>query len=278
MAMGDQISVDRGGYRHHGVDLGDGTVVHFNREADAGWGSCVRRTSRWRFARGNVVRVEARPAHGLTAEQVVDRAIGLIGVDDYDITERNCEHYAAWAVTNVFHSQQVRELVDRFQRAARASAAPMNPAPLVAWAAWEFALRLGQTLREMVKAREYLTQYAMLWVGDVWTAPDGRPFGLARNLHWVAATPGGLAPIAKPEQGELSSRLWVDPLQTTFTTSPALDRAAVVGAHQLVPIPVAEIPDRRGAPIPTLLRRSDSVFTMIERHGLPTPASWNWPE
>ncbi|WP_158854601.1 lecithin retinol acyltransferase family protein [Saccharothrix deserti] len=79
MAAGDHIAVNRGGYEHHGVDLGDGTVVHFNRESRFGPGSRIRRTSRWMFARGNAVHVETKPAAAETAAEAVRLAKRLIG-------------------------------------------------------------------------------------------------------------------------------------------------------------------------------------------------------
>lgn len=224
MARGDQLEVNRGGLRHHGVDLGDGTVVHFARYKRSRHKSEVRRTSRWQFARGDPVRIVSGPANGLTADDAVERANFMVGTRGYNIISHNCEHVATWAVTGVALSAQIEELAAGVARALRRSARTVVPLPLLGWATSQFGLRLCGAIRERCSAREYLTKY---------------------------------------------SALWMDPLQTTFASSPE-GELHLVGAEQTVKVLEAESPSRIGAPLPTLLRRDDSVFTEIERHGLPT--------
>ena len=276
MARGDQLEVNRGGLRHHGVDLGDGTVVHFARYKRSRHKSEVRRTSRWQFARGNPVRVVSHPVNGLTADDAVERANFMVGTRGYNVISHNCEHVATWAVTGVALSAQIEELAAGVARALRRSARTVVPLPLLGWATSQFGLRLCGAIRERCSAREYLTQYSALWMGDSWLAGDGRPYALVRDLRWVSVTPGGLVRAPKPTEGRLAFRLWMDPLQTTFASSPE-GELHLVGAEQTVDVLEAESPLRIGAPLPTLLRRDDSVFTEIERHGLPTPQAWEWP-
>lgn len=110
MAEGDHIAVERGGYDHHGIDLGDGTVVHFNRESRFGRRSKVRRTSRWMFARGNTVRVETRPSSERVKE-VVNQAKDMIGVPGYKLWRFNSEHPATSVVTGEPRSRQIERLL-----------------------------------------------------------------------------------------------------------------------------------------------------------------------
>lgn len=270
MARGEHIVVDRGGWEHHGVDLGDGTVVHF---ADA----VVRRTSRWRFAGGNEVRLVSRPTNGVTQDQAVTNAVALAGAQDYALTRNNCEHLASWAVTGVSRSRQIEEVVAGLADGLHKSVTAATPAPVLAWVAWEFGMRLGRWLRERLRAAEFVRDYRALWVGDSWEAPDGAVFVLDRQLRWMARSPTGSVPIAKPTAGTLGARLWIDPMQTLYLSDREGGAWSLVGDDGSTFISIDEMPPRSLAPTPTLLRRSDSVFTAIERHGLPTPLSWEWP-
>lgn len=49
MARADHIRVYRGGYYHHGIDLSDGTVIHFSGEPGMKKEAAVRRSSMAEF-------------------------------------------------------------------------------------------------------------------------------------------------------------------------------------------------------------------------------------
>jgi hypothetical protein len=53
MSKGDHLRVSRwfGFYYHHGIDIGDGTIVHFTGEPKRKRGAAVVRTTREKFAR-----------------------------------------------------------------------------------------------------------------------------------------------------------------------------------------------------------------------------------
>ncbi|MGP3931258.1 hypothetical protein [Nonomuraea sp. KM88] len=93
----------------------------------------------------------------------------------------------------------------------------------------------------------------------------------------MTAAPEGIVPATKPAAGRLGFRIWMDSLQTVFHSGPG-DDFFLVGAEEAITIPRTDVPPRIGAPIPTLLRNDDSVFTQIEQHGLPTPRSWAWAD
>ncbi|MDX2214152.1 MAG: lecithin retinol acyltransferase family protein [Oculatellaceae cyanobacterium bins.114] len=109
MARGDQIYVMRpflglnGVYEHHGIDCGDGTVIHYSKaEAPA----TVRRTSFAAFSMGNPVYVKRYATHSI-AEVVIQRAESRIGEQRYDLISNNCEHFATWCKTGINRSEQV---------------------------------------------------------------------------------------------------------------------------------------------------------------------------
>jgi hypothetical protein len=106
MARGDHIKVKDFGYSHHGVDCGDGTVIHFAGHASQKRNPEIRRVTFDDFARGRRVFV-VKHTYPLQPEEVIWRAESLIGTRDYDLLFNNCEHFAAWCVTGRRVSRQV---------------------------------------------------------------------------------------------------------------------------------------------------------------------------
>jgi hypothetical protein len=120
MARGDHIYVSQQVYTHHGIDLGDGTVVHLAPPSPApnpllGALACksraeVRRGTLGEFARGRAVWVREYPG-GFDADAVVKRALSRCGERGYHLADNNCEHFACWCKTGRHHSEQVRNVV-----------------------------------------------------------------------------------------------------------------------------------------------------------------------
>ena len=110
MAKGDHVKVRRLGYSHHGIDCGDGTVIHYtgaNAEKEA---PVVRRTSLVAFAQGRTIRT-VRHRSTATPEDVMARAFSLLGKADYHLFFNNCEHFASWCVTGRARSRQVKRVI-----------------------------------------------------------------------------------------------------------------------------------------------------------------------
>lgn len=106
---GDHLVVDRGIYRHHAVDRGDGTVVHF-----AGPGAEkilveVRVDTFETFADGGTVWVRVY-GQRFDPEETVRRAESMIGTTGYHLVSNNCEHLASWCVTGIAESRQVERV------------------------------------------------------------------------------------------------------------------------------------------------------------------------
>jgi hypothetical protein len=107
VAFGDHIRVNRGFYWHHGIDVGDGTVIHAAGEPGRRkLGAVVRRTSMAEFVRGGQVeRVDA--VASLPGEEIVQRARRALGRGGYSLLFNNCEHFAYWCQTGELGSRQV---------------------------------------------------------------------------------------------------------------------------------------------------------------------------
>ena len=114
MARGDHVRVKRLGYWHHGIDCGDGTVIHYAGEPLSRGGGMVMRTDLETFARGGEIRV-VRYDKSADPDTVMRRAESRLAENGYDVIANNCEHFARWCKTGLHESRQVR----RFLRAAR---------------------------------------------------------------------------------------------------------------------------------------------------------------
>lgn len=109
MARGDHLSASRGLYRHHGIDCGDGTVVHFDGGPFGVGSGIVRRTSFAEFMGDGSVVLE-RHESSFDPNDVVRRALSRLGESGYDVLFNNCEHFATWCKTGRARSAQVRRV------------------------------------------------------------------------------------------------------------------------------------------------------------------------
>ncbi|HBL59364.1 MAG TPA: NC domain-containing protein [Cyanobacteria bacterium UBA8803] len=111
MALGDQIYVYRpflnvhGLYEHHGIDCGDGTVIHYRKPSET-----IERTSLSTFTQGQTVYAKRYPTCFIP-DVVVRRAESRLGEKKYNLLSNNCEHFATWCKTGVSDSQQIRDFV-----------------------------------------------------------------------------------------------------------------------------------------------------------------------
>jgi hypothetical protein len=125
MAGGDRLAVERRvagstvTYSHHGIDVGDGTVVHARPDdfRNPFGGGRVERTSAAEFAAGRPVRVVRDPPPAFPSDEIVARALAHVGRDGYCPVVDNCEHFATWCATGRRASRQVDLIVTRIAAA-----------------------------------------------------------------------------------------------------------------------------------------------------------------
>lgn len=113
MAVGDQVYAYRellnlsGVYEHHGIDCGDGTVIHYRKPSET-----IEQTSMEVFARGSrVYRRDYPNQFCYLPEIVVERAASRLGEQKYNLLFNNCEHFATWSKTGQSDSPQIRDFV-----------------------------------------------------------------------------------------------------------------------------------------------------------------------
>ncbi|HNR34787.1 MAG TPA: lecithin retinol acyltransferase family protein [Candidatus Hydrogenedentes bacterium] len=111
MSRGDHIRVRRLGYWHHGIDCGDGTVIHYSGELfDNKRHASIQRTSMAEFTRGGCVETVVHDKSD-NPDCVMMRAESRLGESGYGIFTNNCEHFARWCQTGRHESPQVRSLL-----------------------------------------------------------------------------------------------------------------------------------------------------------------------
>ncbi|HEY8768376.1 MAG TPA: lecithin retinol acyltransferase family protein [Dehalococcoidia bacterium] len=104
---GDHIKFQRKGYTHHGIDLGDGTLIHYSGEPGKSKASAgIRRDKISKIAQGGPVSVRRYGNVPFTAAEIVARAESKLGIAGYNLAWNNCEHFATWCVTDRHSSRQ----------------------------------------------------------------------------------------------------------------------------------------------------------------------------
>jgi hypothetical protein len=104
---GEHIKVWRGWYWHHGIDMGDGTIIHASGEPGRRvLAAEVRRSAMEEFLRGGVA-VAVASAAALAPEEVAARAESSLGRRGYSLVWNNCEHFAHWCHSGRSASAQV---------------------------------------------------------------------------------------------------------------------------------------------------------------------------
>ncbi len=108
MVAADHIQVSRqhGLFKHHGIDLGDGTVAHYLE------GKEILRSTIEDFCCGqliNVVKHENADPKKIT----LHRAMSRIGEQSYNLLFNNCEHFANWCKIGVHRSVQIEEFLTK---------------------------------------------------------------------------------------------------------------------------------------------------------------------
>ncbi|MFN9984042.1 MAG: lecithin retinol acyltransferase family protein [Pirellula sp.] len=120
MAKGDLVSIPclwlMIPYRHFGIDIGDGTVVHLATDPAASNRMTVQRVSFTAFADGKPVRIE-NVSDAFPDDDVVSQALGRVGESGYHLVAGNCEHFARECKCGIRASHQSDRLVQGVCRA-----------------------------------------------------------------------------------------------------------------------------------------------------------------
>jgi Lecithin retinol acyltransferase len=115
---GTELIVDRLAYRHHGIYVGEGLVIHY-----AGWirhpRGLIEIIPLGDFAGRHPVRIGRVPAESPYGENIVRRARSRLGERRYDVLNNNCEHFCNWCQVGERRSTQIDVLLQRMERVMR---------------------------------------------------------------------------------------------------------------------------------------------------------------
>jgi Lecithin retinol acyltransferase len=121
LRVGDHLVTSRAGgaYKHHGIYVGDGRVVHYSGFSDVGEvmisvvgkEACypVEDVSLVDFSKGIAVNVKRHKQPIFQGQDVAERARSRIGESKYSVLSNNCEHFCEWCINDTHVSWQVRK-------------------------------------------------------------------------------------------------------------------------------------------------------------------------
>jgi hypothetical protein len=209
---GDHIYVSYGFFTHHGIYVGDGSVVelfkNWKKIEEPSDVPHIRRISIEVFADGREVRVrQYAPSECDPPDVVVGRALSRIGEKGYDLFNNNCEHFATWCKTGQARSSQVESLA-RLQTSVenKLAAKPVVEAlvsrvvTVAPRLASKTPLRLGMPVLFAPDVAQFVVEHFSATMGgaDPKTARNlGRGVGFFASLGmgWGAGGPIGAAAL-----------------------------------------------------------------------------------
>lgn len=120
MARGDHLRINRGGYEHHGIDIGDGTVVHFAPTSVDGYKFQICRQEIEKFLGNDNADVVYYPdGTAFHPDQTCVISLAQIGESNYKLLRNNCEHLAQYCKTGKKGSKQIQRLAEGIWKYSR---------------------------------------------------------------------------------------------------------------------------------------------------------------
>ena len=123
MGKGAHIYAGRGVYAHHGIDIGDGTVIHYQGKAEGGQISQDLISS---FSPGKQI-YEIKHKNCNSPDTTVKLAYEKFNQQrkNYHLFNSNCEHFAYWCKTQKNKSDQIGGVVTPLVSSSTAAAVPL---------------------------------------------------------------------------------------------------------------------------------------------------------
>jgi hypothetical protein len=106
---GTHLVTPRRGYRHHGIYVGGGQVMHYGGLCRSLHRGPVEEVSIARFAAGRAIWIKPSTLPKYIGQEAVLRARSRLGENRYRLLTNNCEHFCSWCVYGESYSEQVEE-------------------------------------------------------------------------------------------------------------------------------------------------------------------------
>ncbi len=104
---GDHLAVSRLTYTHHGIYVGAGKVIHYQRPFTGPLSSQVIISPLAEFQGDTPIRVIYHTQRPHSRKESVARAYGRLGENEYNLLFNNCEHFVLWCIEDKHNSPQV---------------------------------------------------------------------------------------------------------------------------------------------------------------------------
>ena len=113
--VGDILYVNRGYYKHYGVYIGEGKIIHFaplNGAEINSKNAVIHETNLDDFLKGGEPEIDKKSKSKYNRLEIVKRACSQVGSNGYNLVFSNCEHFARWCKTGIHESNQVDEAME----------------------------------------------------------------------------------------------------------------------------------------------------------------------
>lgn len=111
LSVGDHLRSPRLGYSHHGLYVGNDSVIHYSGFVNGMSAGEIEVTSIDAFRHGNPLYIESHFFRRYDGDESVDRAYSRLGEDWYNVLLNNCEHFVSWCINGIHSSEQVNMTV-----------------------------------------------------------------------------------------------------------------------------------------------------------------------
>lgn len=105
--LGTHLITQRTGYTHHGIFVGDNSVIHYAGLARGLASGPVTQCGLEAFSNGQKLWFRIHPNARFTSSEIVERARSRISESSYCILSNNCEHFCLWCIYDEHCSEQV---------------------------------------------------------------------------------------------------------------------------------------------------------------------------
>lgn len=105
--LGDHLKSQRGVYSHHGIYIGNNSVIHYAGLADGLQTGPIEIVSLEDFCSGKGHEIVLHEKRKYSPAQSVNRAKSRIGEEAYSVSGNNCEHFVNWCIEGNHKSEQV---------------------------------------------------------------------------------------------------------------------------------------------------------------------------
>lgn len=105
--IGDHLKSSRGFYTHHGIYIGEYSVIHYSGLSDGMQAGPIEEISLDGFCAGNGYDVVTHDNREYSREDSVNRAQSRLEEDAFSVTGNNCEHFVNWCIEGDHRSGQI---------------------------------------------------------------------------------------------------------------------------------------------------------------------------